>query len=108
MKLNPQKWTYMVFSRSGEQFVTISTVNDNKIDQKPVSRMLGCWLDENAGKWHTNTKELCKSPYSRISRLTKLKYIGVSTRNLIEIYTMFIQSSAESVSVVWHSSLTLE
>ena len=98
----------MVFSRSREQFVTRLTVNDNKIDQKPVSRILGCWIDEDAGKWHTNTKELCKSAYSRISMLTKLKYIGVSTEDLIEIYTLFIRSRAEYVSVVWHSSLTLE
>ena len=48
MKLNPQKCSYMVFSRSREQFVTRLTVNDNKIDQKPVSRILGCWIDEDA------------------------------------------------------------
>ena len=40
--------------------------------------------------------------------LTKLKYIGVNTQDLIEIYTLFIRSRAEYVSVVWHSSLTLE
>ena len=40
--------------------------------------------------------------------LTKLKYVGVSTEDLIEIYTLFIRSRAEYVSVVWHSSLTQE
>ena len=76
--------------------------------QKHVSRILGCWVDEDAGKWNTNTKELCKSAYSRMSMLTKLKYVGVSTEDLIEIYTLFIRSRAEYVSVVWHSSLTQE
>ena len=65
-------------------------------------------MDDDACNWQTNTKELCRSAYSRISMLTKLKYIGVNTQDLIEIYTLFIQSRAEYVSVVWHSSLTLE
>ena len=108
MKLNPQKCSYMLFSRSREQFVTRLTVNNNKIDRKHVSKIVGCWVDEDAGKWITNTKELCKSAYSRISMLTKLKYVGVSTEDLIEIYTLFIRSRAEYVSVVWHSSLTVE
>ena len=108
MRLNPQKSSYMVFSRSREQFVTRLTINNDKIDQKNVSRILGCWVDEDAGKWNTNTKELCKSAYSRMSMLTKLKYVGVSTEDLIEIYTLFIRSRAEYVSVVWHSSLTQE
>ena len=98
----------MVFSRSREQFVTRLTVDNNKIDQKHVSKILGCWVDEDAGKWETNTKELCKSAYSRISMLTKLKYVGVSTEDLLEIYSLFIRSRAEYVSVVWHSSLTVE
>ena len=42
MKLNPQKCSYMQFSRSKEQFVTRLTVNNNKIDQKSVSKILGC------------------------------------------------------------------
>lgn len=88
--------------------MTRLTVNNSKIDQKHVSKILGCWVDEDAGKWVTNTKELCKSAYSRISMLTKLKYVGVSTEDLIEIYTLFIRSRAEYVSVVWHSSLTAE
>ena len=85
----------MLFSRSRERFVTRLTVNDNKIDQKHVAKILGCWVDKDAGKWHTNTKELCKAAYSRMSMLTKLKYIGVCTEDLIEIYTLFIQSRAE-------------
>ena len=84
-----------VFSRSEEQFVNRLTVNGNKIDQKCVSKILGCWVDEDAGKWATNTTEICKSAYSRISLLSKLKYVGVTTEDLLEIYCLFIWSSAE-------------
>ena len=108
MLLNPDKCSYMLFSRSKEQFITRLTVNSNKIDQKHVAKILGCWVDEDAGKWVTNTKELCKSAYSRMSMLSKLKYVGVSTEDLIDIYTLFIRSRAEYLSVVWHSSLTAQ
>ena len=106
MLLNPSKCSYMLFTRSKEQFVTRLTVNNNKIDQKHVAKILGCWIDEDAGKWETNTKELCKSAYGRISMLTKLRYVGVSIEDLLDIYKLFIRSRAEYLSVVWHSSLT--
>ena len=68
-------------------------------------RLLGWW-----GCWQVGNKyiEVCKSAFSRIRMLTKLKHVGVSTEDLIEIYTLFICSRAEYVSVVWHSSLTVE
>ena len=37
-----------------------------------------------------------------------LKYAGVSTEDLIEIYCLFVRSSAEYCAVVFHSSLTQE
>ena len=40
--------------------------------------------------------------------LTKLKYVGVTTKDLIDIYVLFIRSVVEYCSVVWHSSLTTE
>lgn len=107
-KLNPSKCSYMLLSRAKVDFVTRLSVGGTKIDQKSATKLLGCWIDEDAGKWSTNTKELIKSAYSRISMLTKLKYTGVKTQDLIEIYSLFIRSRAEYMSVVWHSSLTTE
>ena len=40
--------------------------------------------------------------------LTKLKYTGVSTEDLIEIYVLFIRSLTEYCATAFHSSLTLE
>ena len=40
--------------------------------------------------------------------LTKLKYTGVNRRDLLEIYSLFVRSRAEYMSVAWHSSLTAE
>jgi hypothetical protein len=88
------------------EFVTRLTVNGSKIDQKHATKILGCWVDEDAGKWYTNTRELCKSAYSRMSMLTKLRYVGVSTEDLLDIYKLFIRSRAEYMSALWNSSIS--
>ena len=85
----------MILSRAKADFVTRLSVGGAKIDQKAVTKLLGCWIDEDAGKWSTNTRELVKSAYARISMLTKLKYTGVRTQDLLEIYSLFIRSRAE-------------
>ena len=43
-----------------------------------------------------------------ISLLTKLKYVGVQTPDLIDVYKLFIRSLLEYCSVAFHSSLTQE
>ena len=39
--------------------------------------------------------------------ITKLKYVGVPTHDLIDIYKLFVRSLLEYCCVSWHSSLTL-
>ena len=40
--------------------------------------------------------------------LSKLKYVGVCQKDLIEVYILFIRSLLEYCAVVWHSSLTVD
>ena len=40
--------------------------------------------------------------------LTRLKYVGTKTEDLIEVYVLFIRSVTEYCSVVYHSRLTTE
>ena len=58
--------------------------------------------------WSRNCKEIWIRAYSRMSMLTKLKYIGTKTEDLIDIYVLYIRSLAEYCSVAFHSSLTME
>ena len=51
---------------------------------------------------------LCKKAYARMGMLTKLRYAGACTEDLIYIYKQFIRSKLEYCSVVFHSSLTLQ
>ena len=107
MKLNEKKCNYLVFSRAQVDFATRLQVNNNIIDKVNVTKLLGVWISEDL-TWFRNTAEICKKAYSRLGMLTKLKYVGVSTEELLNIYILFIRSCTEYCSVVFHSRLTGE
>ena len=96
----------MVFTTAQEDFVTRLTVNNIKLDQVHVSKILGVWVSQDLS-WDKNTTEMCKRAYSRVSMLTKLKYVGVPIEDLIEIFVLFIRSTLEYCAVAFHSSLTV-
>ena len=79
-----------------------------KIDRQLFVKVLGVWLSEDINNWTKNTTEICRKAYSRIGMLTKLKYVGFCIEDLIEIYCLFIRSTAEYCSAVFASSLTQE
>ena len=83
------------------------SINDKKIDQINVTKVLGLWISEDLS-WDKDTTEICRRAYSRMSMLTKLKYAGVDAVELINIYKLYIRSVLEYCSVVWHSTLTEE
>ena len=103
--LNEEKSNYIIFSRSKSDFATRLNMNNINIDRMSVVKVLGVWLQEDLG-WDTNTKEICKKAFSRVSVLSKLKYAGICTEDLITIYILFIRSLTEYCSVVFSASLT--
>ena len=105
MKLNETKSNYLIVSKLKEDFVTRLSLNDKLLDRKNMICHLGIWITEDL-TWNKNTSEICKKAYSRMKMLTKLKYIGCSTEDLIKIYCLFIRSKAEYCSVTFHSTLT--
>ena len=107
MQLKESKTDYLVLTRARDIFATRFTVNDKYIERKEVSKLLGVWLQED-GSYETNTQQLCKQGYARISMLTKLKYAGVSREDLLHLYKQFIRSKLEFCSVLFHSSLTVQ
>ena len=106
MLLNEKKCDYQIFTRAREKFASRFVVNEKFIERKYVSKVLGVWLQEN-GEWSKNTAELCKRSYAKMSMLTKLRYAGVSRKDLLDLYKLFIRGSAEFCCVAWHSGLSL-
>ena len=106
MKLNEAKSNYMIFTRSQRPFATRLFLNGIKLDQVKVTKLLGIWISEDLS-WEYNTKQICKKAYSRLPILTKLKYVGSRTEDLVDIYCLVIKSTTEYCSTAFHHSLTL-
>ena len=107
LALNESKSYYIIYSRSRQEFTTRLHLNGKSLERLSVIKLLGIWLDEDIS-WNTNTKEICKRAFSRMSMLSRLKYAGISRDDLLLIYKLFIRSTAEYCSVVFHSALSQE
>jgi hypothetical protein len=105
-KLNSEKSSYIIHTRMKEVFATRFTLDNSYIDRKTSTKILGVWIEEDPSCWEKNTKELIKRTYASMSMLTKLKFAGLSRTKLINIYCLFVRSSAEYCAVVWHNNLT--
>ena len=107
MMLNAEKSKFMIFNRAQADFNTRLSLNGKNLEQISVVKLLGIILTEDL-KYEENTNYICKRAFARISMVTKLKYVGVPLKDLIDVYILFVRSLLEYCSVVWHSSLTLE
>ena len=105
MMLNEAKCSYMVFTRTKENFATRLAINNVNLERTSVTKILGVWISEDMS-WSRNCQEICVKAYSRLSMITKLKYVGVSREDLLDIYILFIRSVTEYCAVSFHSSLT--
>ena len=106
MKLNAEKSKYIIFTRMKEQFSSRFTLDKNISDREEEIKVLGVSLGQNPGCWERNTREIVRRWFSKLSMLTKLKYASMKLHDLVQIYCLFIRSTAELCSVVWHDSLT--
>ena len=107
MQINEEKSNYMIFTRSKEDFTTRLTINEKKLDQVKVAKLLGVWISEDLS-WAKNCQEICKKAFTRINMLSRLKYAGMNRSDLINIYIMHIRSVTEYCSTAFHSSLLVE
>ena len=71
-KLNTDKTSYMIFSRSQTEFATRLELKGQTLDRIEEIRLVGVWITTWLD-WEKNTREMCKRAYARITMLTKLK-----------------------------------
>jgi hypothetical protein len=105
MKLNEEKSNYMVFCKSKEPFATRILLNKTKLNRESQICHLGIWISEDL-TWNRQITEIGKKAYPRVKLLTKLRYVGIQTEDLIELYCLHIRSITEYCSTAFHSSLT--
>ena len=97
MQINEEQSNYMIFNRGKTDFSTRLTINNCKLDQVKEAKLLGVWISEDLS-WSKNCKEIAKKGYTRIKMLSKLKYAGMKTEDLINIYILHIRSVTEYCS----------
>ena len=107
MQLNETKSNYMIFSRSSTEFATRLTMNGNTLERTEEVKLVGVWVTTFLD-WDKNSHELCKKAFARMTMLTKLRYVGTSMEDLIDVYILYIRSILEYCCVVWHSTLTVQ
>ena len=107
MKMTPNKCSYMIFSRSKENIATRLNIGDTILERKSSQKILGIQISDDLS-WSKHCQHICRKAYSRMTMLTKLKYIGVRIEDLVDIYILYIRSLTEFCSVAFHSSLTVE
>ena len=105
--MHEEKSNYIIFSRSQTQFTTRLSLGNTIVEQVKAIKLLGVWITKDLSL-NLNCQEMIKKAYSRITLLTKLKYVGTKTEDLLNVYVLFIRSYLEYCSVAWHSSLTLQ
>ena len=70
-------------------------------------KICGVWQEEDL-LWSKNCDELSRRAYARIPMISKLKYIGTRTEDLLDVYCLYVRSILEFCAVVFHSGLTQE
>ena len=94
MKLNAAKCSYMVFTRTKENFTTRLNIKNTYLERLKVTKLLGVWISEDLS-CSRNCQEICKRAYSIVSIITKQKYAGVRKDDLLEMSVLFIRSITE-------------
>ena len=80
-------------------------MNGSILDQVQSTRLLGVIISDDLS-WQKNTQDICKRANKRMIILRKLREFGISTKDMLTIYVLYIRGTLEQSSVVWSTSLT--
>ena len=108
MKLNEEKSKVMIVNYTHNfQFATRVQINDKLLETIQETTLLGTVVSSDL-KWHSNSDQLVKKAYQRMTILRKLYAFNLPLEDLVMIYNLYIRSILEFNSNVWFSSITNE
>ena len=109
MKLNQKKTKAIVFHNAIKYdfLPNLSIENDSQIEVVDEIRLLGVQVRADLS-WRSNTLVMCQNAYSRLWMLRRLKPLGASVDELLEVYDKQIRCMVEFASPVWTPGITLE
>ena len=107
MKLNLKKTKFMLFNQcSSIDFMPTLSLEGKEIELVEEMKILGVVLTSDL-KFSSNTEYMIKRAYKRVWMLRRLKNLGASNHQLVDVYVKQVRSVLELAVPVWHSSLTV-
>ena len=107
MKLNLRKTKFMLFNQCKSiDFMPALNIDGADIELVEEMRLLGVVLTSDL-KFSRNTKYIVERGYKRVWMLRRLKTLGASDHQLVDVYIKQVRSVLELAVPVWHSSLTV-
>ena len=106
MKLNIAKTKLMMFNPyKSKDFMPEFNINQTRIELVEEAKLLGVIISSDLS-WAANTEYITKRCNKKTWMLRRLKNLGASQKDLLDVYIKQIRSLAEFAVPVWNSSLT--
>ena len=106
MKFNHKKSKVMLFNPCHSvDFMPELALQNNQLEVVEELKLLGVVVRSDL-KWSSNTEYIVKKANSRLWTLRRLKNLGASEDDLVDIYTKQIRSVLELAAPVWHGRLS--
>ena len=108
MVLNPKKTKLMLFNPAKRfDFMPSFKINNDEIELVEETKLLGLVIRSDMS-WQSNTEHMVKRCNSKLWILRRLKRLGATQEDLLDIYSKQVRSILEYAVPVWHSSITGE
>ena len=99
----------MIFNPSrtydGTPKLTLSGMGGEHLEVVENFRLLGVIMRSDM-KWYDNTNHICQKGYARLWLLRRLKNLGASVSELLDVYEKQVRSVLEMAVPVWQAALT--
>ena len=109
MVINTDKCKVMMFNTArkfdGMPLLTLPGMGGRNIQVVESFKLLGVKIRSDL-KWHDNTAYICKRGYERLWLLRRLKGLGASESELVDVYDKQVRSLLELAVPVWQPALT--
>ena len=110
MQINESKSKVMIFN-TGRKYdampkLTLSDTGDNFLEVVEKFKLLGVIIRSDM-KWYDNTDYICQKGYQRLWMLRRLKGLGASEDEILDVYEKQVRSVLELAVPVWQPRLTL-
>ena len=102
MKLNYEKTKLMLFNPGTKRdFFPRFVFNDKELEVVEESKLLGIII-RNDLSWSSNNNNMVKRAYKKLWCLKRLKRLGATQQDLLDVYFKQVRNILEFGAPVWH------